>query len=242
MSWSDDEIAALVEPDRVHRKAYVDQEIFDLEMERIFERLWIYIGHESQVKNPGDYYLARVGRQPMLMTRDKDGQIHVLYNRCPHRGTQLCSARKGNTGSSIRCSYHAWLFELDGRIKSIPAVEGYEGTAFNMDDPAFHVRKAPRVDNYRGFWFASLAKDGPDLETHLGESKTAFDQLIDRAPGGETEVVGDCFRMVQQSNWKVFLENQLDVSHPGATHESTGAAAQAVERDDQRVLPVVRHF
>ena len=231
MQWTDDKIAALVEPDRVHRKAYVDQEIFDLEMERIFEKSWIYIGHESQVKNPGDYYLARVGRQPMMMTRDEDGQIHVLYNRCPHRGAELCSARKGNAGRTIRCSYHAWLFQMDGRIESIPAPEDYEGTRFNKDDPAFHVRKAPRAANYRGFWFASLASDGPDLETHLGGSKMAFDQLIDRAPGGETEVVGDCFQMVQQSNWKIFLENQLDVSHPGATHESTGHAAMTVERD-----------
>ena len=100
MSWSDGEISALVEPDRVHRKAYTDPDIFELEMERIFEKLWIYIGHESQVKKPGDYYLARVGRQPMVMTRDQDGQIHVLYNRCPHRGAQLCTARKGNAGRS----------------------------------------------------------------------------------------------------------------------------------------------
>jgi len=234
MSWSDSDIAALVEPDRVHRKAYTDPEIFELEMEHIFEKLWVYIGHESQVKNPGDYYLARVGRQPMVMTRDQDGQIHVLYNRCPHRGAQLCTARKGNAGRTIRCSYHAWLFQLDGRIESIPASEGYDGTGLDKDDPAFQVMKAPRADNYRGFWFASLAADGPDLETHLGGSKTGFDQLIDRAPGGETEVVGDCFQMVQQSNWKLFLENQLDVSHPGATHESTGHAAATVEHDLKR--------
>ena len=231
MSWSDSDIAALVEPDRVHRKAYVDPDIFELEMERIFERLWIYVGHESQVKNPGDFYLARVGRQPMMMVRDRRGDIHVLYNRCPHRGARICSARRGNAGDLFRCSYHAWMFELDGRLESVPAENGYAGTRFDRDDPAFRLRPAPRADNYRGFWFASLAAEGPDLETHLGGSKTAFDQLVDRAPAGECEVVGDCFRMIQQSNWKIFLENQIDVSHPGATHESTGAAATTVERD-----------
>ena len=117
MDWTNDKIAALVEPDRAHRKAYVDEDLFDLEMERIFERLWVYIGHESQVKNPGDYYLARVGRQPMMMTRDHNGEIHVLYNRCPHRGAQLCTARKGNAGRRIRCSYHAWFFDLDNGIR-----------------------------------------------------------------------------------------------------------------------------
>ena len=230
-TWTDDRIAALVEPDRVHRLAYTDQELFDLEMERIFEKLWIYIGHESQVKEPGDYYLARVGRQPMMMTRDRKGEIHVLYNRCPHRGAQLCTARSGNAGKNFYCSYHAWTFHLDGRLESIPAISGYEGTRFDKDDPLFHVKKAPRADNYRGFWFASLAEDGPGLEEHLGQAKVALDQLIDRAPGKECEVVGDCFQMVQQSNWKIFLENQIDVSHPGCTHESTGYAAMTVEED-----------
>jgi phenylpropionate dioxygenase-like ring-hydroxylating dioxygenase large terminal subunit len=234
MTWSNSEILALVEPDRVHRKAYVDPDIFALEMERILEKLWIYIGHESQVKNPGDYYLAQVGRQPMIMTRDRDGQIHVLFNRCPHRGAQLCTARKGNAGKAIRCSYHAWMFELDGRIESVPAIKGYEGTRFDKNNPAFHVRKAPRAENYRGFWFASLDKDAPDLKTHLGKSAEAFDQLIDRSPDGEIEVVGDCFRMIQQSNWKIFLENQIDVSHPGATHESTGYAARTVETEIEK--------
>ena len=231
MTWSNSDIAALVEPDRVHRKAYVDPEIFDLEMERIFERLWIYIGHESQVKEPGDYYLAQVGRQPMIMVRDHNGEVHVLYNRCPHRGAQLCTARKGNAGKLFRCSYHAWTFALDGKIDSLPAANGYEGTRFDMSNPEFHMRKPPRVDNYRGCWFASLAEDGPNLEPHLGKAKEAFDQLIDRAPGGETEVVGDCFRMIQQSNWKIFLENQIDVSHPGVTHASAGHAARSVEND-----------
>ncbi len=230
-TWTDEKIAALVEPDRVHRLAYTDQELFDLEMERIFEKLWIYIGHESQVKEPGDYYLARVGRQPMVMTRDGKGEIHVLYNRCPHRGAQLCTARAGNAGKHLRCSYHAWTFNLDGRIDAIPAINGYDGTRFDKNDPLFHIKKAPRADNYRGFWFASLAEDGPGLEEHLGQAKIALDQLIDRAPGKECEVVGDCFQMVQQSNWKIFLENQIDVSHPGATHESTGYAAMTVEED-----------
>jgi len=231
MNWSDSDIAALVEPDRVHRKAYVDPDIFDLEMERIFERLWIYIGHESQVKNPGDYYLAQVGRQSMMMVRDRDGEIHVLYNRCPHRGAQMCTARKGNAGDLFRCSYHAWMFELDGRLESVPAENSYDNTGFSKNDTAFHIQKASRADNYRGLWFASLADEGPDLEPHLGQAKTALDQLIDRAPDGECEVVGDCFRVIQQSNWKIFLENQIDVSHPGATHESTGAAATSIEQE-----------
>ena len=245
MSWTTEQISAMVEPDRAHRKAYTDPEIFDLEMERIFERTWIYMGHESQVKNSGDYYLAQIGRQPMVMVRDGNDDIQVLFNRCPHRGAQLCTARKGNTGKNFYCSYHAWTFHLDGKLESMPAKREYEGTNLDFANPEFHMTKAPRADNYRGFWFASLSDDGPDLRSHLGESTAAFDQLIDRAPGKETEIVGECFRIVQQSNWKIFLENQLDASHPGVTHESTGKAAQQLEakiRSDGEEPPLELSF
>ena len=116
----------------------------------------------------------------------------------------------------------------------------YEGTNLDFDNPEFHMARPAQADNYRGFWFANLVEGGPDLKTHLGEAAAAFDQLIDRAPGKETEIVGDCFRMVQQSNWKIFLENQLDASHPGVTHESTGKAAQQLEakmRADGALVP-----
>jgi phenylpropionate dioxygenase-like ring-hydroxylating dioxygenase large terminal subunit len=232
MSWSKDDIASMVEPDRVHRKAYVDPDIFDLEMERIFEKTWVYAGHESQVPKPGDFYAFQIGRQPMIMMRGKDDQIRVFYNRCPHRGAMLCSSRNGNVGSRLRCSYHAWLFSLEGKLESVPGIHGYDDTRFDRD--AHGLMPAPRVDNYRGFWFASLAEDGPDLETHLSGAKLGLDQIVDRAPAGEVEVVGDCFRMIQKSNWKIFLENQLDASHPAATHESTGQAARVVEREIEK--------
>src|SRR3954469_17550736 len=122
------DIARLVEPDRVHRSVYTDQAIFDAEMEKIFERIWVYCGHESQVKAPGDYHAVTIGRQPMLMVRQQDGSIRVLYNRCPHRGVQVIGSRSGNTGSAFVCSYHAWSFHLDGSVRAIPLAKGYEGT------------------------------------------------------------------------------------------------------------------
>ena len=81
------DFSKLVEPDRVRREVYVDPDIFELEMQRIHERYWIYCGHESQVPKPGDYYAVQIGRQPMLMVRGADRKVHVLYNRCPHRAT-----------------------------------------------------------------------------------------------------------------------------------------------------------
>ncbi len=100
------DVSTLVEPDRVHRSVYTDQEVFDREIENIFETVWVYCGHESQIPNVGDYYSVQIGRQPMIMVRGREGAIHVLYNRCPHRGVQVCGALKGNAGTSLACSYH----------------------------------------------------------------------------------------------------------------------------------------
>ncbi len=223
------ETERLVEPDRVHRTVYTDQSIFDREMTRIFERIWVYCGHESQVPEPGDFWTLQIGRQPMVMVRDRQQKIHVLYNRCPHRGVQVCGSQKGNTGSGFVCSYHAWSFHLDGKVRAIPLARGYDGTRMGPDNPDCSMKRAARVDSYRGFVFASLVADGPTLAEFLGEAKVAFDDMCDRSPLGEVEVVPICHRMVQQSNWKFFMENQLDALHPSVTHQSTGVPARRIE-------------
>jgi phenylpropionate dioxygenase-like ring-hydroxylating dioxygenase large terminal subunit len=225
--------ANLVEPDRVHRLAYTSQEIFDREVENIFEKIWVYCGHESQVKQPGDYHTLQIGRQPMVMVRGKDMQVRVLYNRCPHRGVQLCGNTHGNTGSNFVCSYHAWSFHLDGKIESIPLARGYDSTRLTRDNPDCSMKAAARVDSYRGFVFASLSADGPSLAEFLGEAKIAFDDMCDRSPEGEVEVVPICHRVIQHSNWKFFMENQLDALHPSVTHQSTGVSAGRVEKEMQ---------
>jgi phenylpropionate dioxygenase-like ring-hydroxylating dioxygenase large terminal subunit len=223
-------LKALVEPDRVHRLCYADQDIFDLEIKRLFERCWIYAGHESQVKKPGDFWTFQIGRQPMVMVRGDNRAIHVLYNRCPHRGNMMCGDRSGNTGEFFRCSYHAWTFKHDGRLRSIPMDSAYAGTRFGKDNPDCSMKRAARVENYRGFVFASLSPEGASLKEFLGEAIVAFDDMCDRAPEGEVEVVPNCFRVIQHSNWKIFLENQLDALHPSVVHQSTGRAAHDIEK------------
>ena len=226
------DVGKFVEPDRVRREVYTDPQIFELEMQRIHETVWIYCGHESQVPKAGDYYTVQIGRQPMLMVRGADGKINVLYNRCPHRGNMMCGDRNGNTGEFFRCSYHAWTFHHDGKLRTIPMMEsGYAGTRWGKDNPDCSMKRAARVENYRGFVFASLASDGPTLKEFLGESRVAFDDMCDRAPEGEVEVVPNCFRVIQHSNWKIFLENQLDALHPSVVHQSTGRAAHNIEKE-----------
>lgn len=226
-------IGDLVRPDGVHRSVYTDPWIFDLEMDRIFGRAWIYVGHESQVPDPGDYHQALIGRQPVLLVRAADGRTHVLFNRCPHKGAKLVAAPCGNAGKLLRCPFHGWSFRFDGSLASVPVRAGYEGTGFDPGHPDFSVRRVPRQASYRGFVFASLAADGPDLETFLGGIRPSLDNFCDRAPEGEVEVAGGVFRVWQHSNWKMFLENLNDTSHPMVTHESAIEAA----RTGYRSLP-----
>ena len=194
------DLSKFVEPDRVRKEVYTDRRIFELEMERIHEAMWIYCGHDSQVPKAGDYYTVQIGRQPMILVRGNDGKVQVLYNRCPHRGNMMCGDRSGNTGEFFRCSYHAWTFKHDGRLRSIPMDSAYAGTRFGKDNPDCSMKKAARVQNYRGFVFASLAKEGPSLKEFLGKSIVAFDDMCDRSPKDKIEIIPNCFRVIQHSN------------------------------------------
>jgi phenylpropionate dioxygenase-like ring-hydroxylating dioxygenase large terminal subunit len=237
------DLRGFVEPDRVHRRTYTDPEIFELEMASIFDKVWTYVGHESQVPKPGDYWTTIVGRQPMILVRHQDGSVRVLFNRCPHRGNMLIGNMHGNTGKVFSCSYHMWQFHTDGTLESQPIPKGYEGTRLTADQCA--IKAPPRVAAYRGFVFCSLSAEGPSLVDWLGPAKVAFDDMCDRAPEGEVEIVPNCFRVIQQSNWKIFLENQLDAQHPAVTHESTGRAAFEVQRElEQKTgsYPLDYHF
>lgn len=219
-------IANLVQPDQVHKSVYTDPAIFDMEMERLFGRAWIYVGHESQIPQPGDYWTTQISREPVVMVRDKTGAVNVLYNRCAHKGANLVPEGCGNTGPAFRCPYHGWTYKLNGTLMGVPFRHGYEGTAFDAADPRFSVRPVARVASHRGFVFCSLAEEGPDLHEYLGGAVSSLDNFVDRAPAGEIEVAGGVMRVMQQSNWKIFFENLNDTGHPRSTHESSYAAAR----------------
>lgn len=226
MSLTNDAIAALVRDDSVHKRVYTDPAIFALEMRRIYGQAWIYVGHESQVKKPGDYHTTRIGDQDVIMVRGSTGAVHVVYNRCPHKGAKLVAEGDGCVGKFFRCPYHAWTFKLDGSHLSAPLKNGLEGTCYDPTHPDFSMKAVARVDSYRGFVFASQSPQGPDLKTFLGGVASSIDNLCDRSPVGEIEVAGGVFRVLQQSNWKVFYENLHDTMHARVTHESSFVAAR----------------
>ena len=125
MSQNDQiDLSELIQPGRVHRRLYTDPEIFESELERIFGRAWIYVGHDSQVPEPGDFYSTRIGHQPVVMVRHTDGTVRVIHNRCAHRGTQVVGVERGHAEEFV-CCYHGWTYETDGRIKSVPLNHGY---------------------------------------------------------------------------------------------------------------------
>ena len=218
---ANEQLAMLVQPDRVHRALYADPAIFELEMEHIFGRAWLVLGHESQVRKAGDYFTTRMGREPVIVARHEDGSVRVLVNRCAHRGATVCAEGRGNTERFV-CPYHGWSYDRAGELKAVPFASGYPPEKIG----GLRLAQVPRVATYRGFIFASLAGHGESLETFLGPARASFDDFIDRAPGGELEVAGGVFKHAYNGNWKLMLENHLDGAHPAWVHASSVSVAR----------------
>ena len=212
-----DRIADLVEPGRVHRRVYSDPDVFELEMERIFGRAWLFVGHTSQIPNPGDYFTTELGRQPVVMTRHHDGSVHVLFNRCTHRGAKVVNERCGHA-ARLTCLYHGWSYDTDGTLLAVPMPEGCAET-FRREE--FGLARVPRAAEYRGFVFASLALTGSSFEDHIGPVKSNIDDLVDRAPDGVLAFDLGAHRYTFRGNWKLQVENVLDSYHVPFGHAST---------------------
>ena len=114
----------LVLNDRVHASLYYDPEIFEEELEKIWYRTWVYIGHAGEVPNPGDFRTGHIGRQPIIIVRDSTGEVQVFLNRCRHRGNTVCQLDRGNTRGFL-CAYHGWSYNLEGELSGFPFADGY---------------------------------------------------------------------------------------------------------------------
>ena len=222
-----EEISGLVAPGRVHQRVYTDPDIFDLEMARIFERSWIYVGHESQIAEPGDFLRAPLGRYDVLVVRTDDGGIAGLHNRCVHRSSQIVAQDAGNI-QTFACPYHGWTYARDGNLIAIPAKGDY-GADFDLEK--HHLRRVADIASHRGFIFARADGGGPDLETFLAPIVDSIDNMIDRSPTGELVYGGNHFRQVFNGNWKLSVENGIDAAHATFVHNSSASVAKEWERD-----------
>lgn len=209
--WSD-----LVRRDRVHRTLYTDGAIFAEEMVKVFGgESWVYLAHESQVPEPNSFLSVRMGLRPVLVTRDRKGKLHAVFNRCAHRAATICREESG-TAKSFQCPYHGWTFRNTGDLVGVPWPQAYA----DMDKSELGLTKVAQVASYRGFIFGTMNPDAPNVEEYLGHAKPWLDYWIDRAPEGEVIVRSAAYRMGYRGNWKLAYDNAGDGYHPSFSHRS----------------------
>jgi phenylpropionate dioxygenase-like ring-hydroxylating dioxygenase large terminal subunit len=212
------DVSTVVRRDRVHGSVYTLPAIFAREMDTIFKSGWVYVAHESEVTERGDYLTRMIGRDPVVVVRGKDDQVRVLLNRCTHRANKLCNAEQGNA-NSFRCPYHGWTFANTGALQGVPMREGY-GADFQQIRSELGLAEAPRVDSYGGFVFASLAAEGISLDEHLGKATAAIDRLLNLSPTRQIDLRANWMKHLHHANWKMVVENNVDGYHALFTHAS----------------------
>ena len=194
-------------------------------MTRVFAASWCYVGHTSEIPDPGDYRTTTLGLRPVIMTRGRDGSINVLLNRCAHRGTMVATQPRGCAKRFV-CPYHGWTYRSDGTLAAIP---------FPSDHPASDLSALSlgRLETacYRGFVFATLNADPEPLERWLGEARAALDTIIDRHPGGEIAVMGSPQLLEFNGNWKLSWDNAADGLHATFAHQSYNTLGELVDTE-----------
>ncbi|OLT36014.1 Rieske (2Fe-2S) protein [Rhodococcus sp. CUA-806] len=217
--------ADLVSSDRVAGRMYTDPDIFDMEMKKIFEKTWVWVAHESEIPSAGSFKTTHVGGQPVIVARDRKGQINTLLNRCRHRGASVCEARTGEA-NGFTCPYHAWSYALDGRLRGIPYPEGYEGV---MTKEGMGLRQL-RTESYCGMVFATFDQDAESLEEFLGDARGWMDNFFKQGGGYPLKVLGT-HRFKFRGNWKIQLENTTDGYHFPIVHRSWMASVDSETAD-----------
>ena len=200
---------------KVHRSSMTSPDLFRQERERIFDQCWIYLGHESEVENRGDYRRRTVAGRPLFFARGRDGQVRVFLNTCPHRGALICRRDEGNT-NVLQCFYHAWTFNSEGELIGVPGENAY-GPYFDRTE--LGLKEPPRVESYRGFIFVSFNPYVDDLVTYLAGAREYLDLIVDQADEGMRVVAGSN-KYTMKANWKLLVENSLDGYHLVPTHQT----------------------
>jgi p-cumate 2,3-dioxygenase alpha subunit len=200
----------------VPRRAFTDAQIFEKEYKAIFDRCWLYLGHASELPQPGSFVTRTVARRPILFTRDREGEFNALFNACPHRGAMVCRERRGKS-PAFMCMYHGWTFGADGHLMTLPGASGY-AKGFKKD-PQKQMRHVPRLARRGDFFFISFAEDGEDLDTYLADSGDYIDLVSQHSASGMT-VVGGTQEYSIRGNWKLLAENSFDGYHAACTHST----------------------
>lgn len=223
----DSSCADLVQDSVVDPALYTDPQIFDLEMDRIFARTWVWVAHVSELPKPGDFRSTFVGRNPVIVVRDRKDEIHVLENRCRHRGATVCEKTKGNA-TGFTCPYHSWSYGLDGKLRGLPYSDGYEDVIEKGDLPL----KSLKVGVYAGMIFASYNHDIEPLEDFLGNARHWIDLFMKQGAGFPIKTQGE-HKFSFKGNWKIQLENTTDGYHFPVVHKTF---LQSVDAETSEML------
>jgi phenylpropionate dioxygenase-like ring-hydroxylating dioxygenase large terminal subunit len=210
------DIGSLIRNDSVHRSIYTDQQIFDREMEMIFDKTWVFLAHACEISEEGDYKTTYIGKHPVIVTRLADGSVTALINRCRHRGPIVCQHEYGNS-KHFRCPYHSWTYDNSGALIGVPMPQGYPKS---FDRSQLGLTKVARVAEYQGFIFGCMTEFGPSLEEHLGGITKFLDAYVAVSPTGKIELFEGTQKCGYNGNWKYQLENGVDPYHVGALHLS----------------------
>ena len=234
-------IDRMINPDRgtISREIFVSPEYHTEELEKLFTRAWLFVGHESQVSNPGDFFVSRMGGESVILCRDTQGAVHVFLNTCRHRGMKVCRYESGNTSLFV-CPYHSWSYTTDGKLQGVPLYRVlYEG---QLDRADWSLIEVPRLHLYKGTVWASWDDQAPDFMTYLGDVVDHLDQVLDCRDGrpGGSEVIG-IHKWILPANWKFAAENFLGDSYHNPSHRSvdmigigpSARAGQAGRRDNE---------
>jgi phenylpropionate dioxygenase-like ring-hydroxylating dioxygenase large terminal subunit len=222
-----------IEHGSISREIFVNADLYRQELEQLFTRTWLFVGHESLIPNPGDFYTSRMGEESVILCRDKLGIIHVFLNSCRHRGMKICRYEQGNA-SLFTCPYHSWTYTTDGKLQGVPLYRSlYEGV---LDRADWSLVEVAKLAFYKGTVWATWDPNAPDLETYLGDARMHLDLALDCRDGreGGSEVIG-VHKWIFPANWKFAAENFLGDTYHNPSHRSVdligiGPSAMAGKR------------
>ena len=201
---------------QVNRQSLVDPKILEIEMKNIFDTCWIYVGHESEVKNIGDFKTRNVCGRPVILCRDSNSDIRVYLNACRHRAAVVAREAEGNT-KSFFCFYHGWSYNINGELDGVPGKASYPPS---FDVTRLGLAEPSHVDSYKGFIFLSFNKDAVPLVEYLAGATEYIDLIVDQSPSGKMEVIQGTQEYDMKANWKLLVENSFDDYHLITTHST----------------------
>ena len=201
---------------QVNRRALVDPQVLAREMQRIFYTCWIYVGHESELREAGDFKTRTVCGRPLIFCRDSKAAIRVYLNVCRHRGALVCREAEGNAKGYF-CFYHGWSYNRDGELDGVPGQASYPP---NFERCKLGLASPPHVDSYGGFVFVSYNPQGQPLLDYLAGATEYIDLINEQSPSGRMEVLRGTQEYDIQANWKLLVENSFDDYHLITTHST----------------------